>query len=265
MTMPRNALRSVFSFFFFIGRKARKTRVFFFISGLPVLVALVIRASRLFASGAPVDGPSLFSNVIMAFDLQFLILVLALFYGTSIVSEELEGKTLTYLTTRPADKTSIVLGKYAAYGLFLLIMLTASVVLSFVVLNIERLADPDAWTAMLGGLGVLALGLLAYLAFFTLVGTFLKKSVLFGLFFSFGWENVVQYFPGSTQKFTLMHYLKSLLPAASTGTPGKLSFLMVGLQPSPAAASIATLLVLAAGFLAAACLVFNRKEYIFEE
>ena len=70
---------------------------------------------------------------------------------------------------------------------------------------------------MLGGLGVLALGLLAYLAFFTFVGTFLKKSVLFGLFFSFGWENVVQYFPGSTQKFTVVHYLKSLLPYRPMG------------------------------------------------
>lgn len=265
MNMPRNALRSVFSFFFFIGRKARKTRVFFLISGLPVLVALVVQASRLFTAGAPVDGPSLFNNVIMAFELQFLILVLALFYGTSIVSEELEGKTLTYLTTRPVDKTAIILGKYASYGLFLLIMLAASVVLSFIVLNIERLADPDAWTAMLGGLGVLTLGLLAYLAFFTLVGAFLKKSVLFGLFFSFGWENVVQYFPGSTQKFTLMHYLKSLLPAASTGSPGKLSFLMVGQQPSSPGVSIATLLALTAVFLAAACLIFSRKEYIFEE
>jgi len=265
MTMLPNAFRSVFSFFSFVGRKARRTRVFFLVSGLPVLVALVIQASRLFAPGTPVDGPSLFTNVIMAFELQFLILVLALFYGTSIVAEEIEGKTLTYLTTRPADKTSIILGKYAAYGLFLLVMLAASVVLSFIVLNVERLGDPDAWLSMLGGLGVLALGLLAYLAFFTLAGTFLKKSVLFGLFFSFGWENVVQYFPGATQKLTLMHYLKSLLPAAATGTPGKLSFLMMGQQPSPRGTAIATLLVLAAVFLAAACLVFRRKEYIFEE
>jgi len=93
----------------------------------------------------------------------------------------------------------------------------------------------------------------------------LKKSVLFGLFFSFGWENVVQYFPGSTQKFTFMHYLKSLLPAASTGSPGKLSFLMIGQQPSPPGAAIAALLVLLAVFLAAACFIFVRKEYIFEE
>ena len=123
--MPRYAVRSVFSFFFFVGRKARRTRVFFLISGLPVFVALVVQASRVFVPGTPIDGPSLFENVIMAFELQFLILVLALFYGTSIVSEELEGKTLTYLTTRPAGKASIILGKYAAYGVFLLIMLAA--------------------------------------------------------------------------------------------------------------------------------------------
>jgi ABC-2 type transport system permease protein len=265
MTMPRTSLLSVFSFFLFTGRKARRTRVFFMIGGLPVLVALVIQASVLFSADATVDGPSIFSNVIMAFELQFLIVVVALFYGTSVVSEELEGKTLTYLTTRPVNKTALILGKYAAYGFFLVIMVAASVLLSFVILNIERISDLSAWATMLRGLGVLELGLLGYLAFFTMVGTFLKKSVLFGLFFGFGWENVVQYFPGATQKFTLMHYLKSLLPAASTGNAGKLSFLMIGQQPSPPVASIATLLALTIVFLAAACLVFARKEYLFEE
>jgi len=265
MTMTRNAVHSIFSFFFSIGRKARKTRVFFLIAGLPVVAALIIRVNQLFSPGTPVEGPEIFSNVIMAFNLQFLILVLALFYGTSVCSEELEGKTLTYLTTRPVAKSAIILGKYAASGVLLVLMVTASVILSFLILNIDRLFDFAAWTAMLKGLSVLALGLLCYMAFFTLIGTFLKKSILFGLFFSFGWENVVQYFPGSTQKFTIMHYLKSLLPAASTGSTGKLSFLLFRLEPSSAGAARATLLLLTAAFLGLACLVFSKKEYIFED
>jgi len=265
MTMSHNAVRSIFSFFFFIGRKARKTKVFFLISGLPVLVALIIQINRLFSPGSGIDGPAIFSSVIMAFNLQFLILVLALFYGTSVCSEELEGKTLTYLTTRPAAKSAIILGKYAAYAAFLVLMVAAAVILSFLILNVERVLDLSAWLAMIKALGVLALGLMCYMAFFTLVGTFLKKSILFGLFFSFGWENVVQYFPGSTQKFTIMHYLKSLLPAASTGSAGKLSFLTFKLEPSSAGAAVATLVILAAVFLGLACLVFSKKEYIFED
>jgi ABC-type transport system involved in multi-copper enzyme maturation permease subunit len=201
----------------------------------------------------------------MAFNLQVLILVLGLFYGTSICSEELEGKTLTYLTTRPVEKSSIILGKYAAYAVFLVFMLAAAVIVSFLILHFDRLLDFTAWAAMLRSLGVLVLGLLCYMGLFTLVGTFLKKSILFGLFFSFGWENIVQYFPGSTQKFTIMHYLKSLLPVESSAGAGKLSFLLFRLEPSPPGAAIATLLFLTVVFLALACLVFSRKEYILED
>ena len=58
---------------------------------------------------------SVFQDILMVYDLQFLIVILTLFYGTSVCSEEIEGKTLPYLTTRPLTKAGIILGKYAAY------------------------------------------------------------------------------------------------------------------------------------------------------
>jgi ABC-2 type transport system permease protein len=100
------------------------------------------------------------------------------------------------------------------------------------------------------------------MAFFTLIGTFLKKSIMFGLLFSFGWENVIQYFPGSTQKFAIAHYLKSLLP---TPTTERFSFLLFRLEPTSPAAAVAILLFLTALFLALACLIFSSKEYILQD
>jgi len=259
------SVRALASFFWFVGRKARRTKVFVLLGALPVLMSLVIQANRLFTPGTSVDGPAVFSNIVMTFNLQFLILVLALFYGTSVCAEELEGKTLTYLTTRPVPKPAIILGKYFAYAAFLILVVAAGVALSFVVLHIDRLGDAASWLVLLRSLGVLALGLLVYTAFFTLVGTVLKKSVLFGLMFSFGWENIVQYFPGATQKFTIMHYLKSLLPAVSTGGEGSFAFLLFKLEPSPPEAAVVTLAVLTAAFLGLACWIFSRKEYLFED
>lgn len=262
--MAGTAFRAVFDVFFFLGRKSRRTRIFALVCGLPVFAAAVIQAGRLAFGVAGIDGPSVFGGVIMAFDLQFLILVLALFHGTSVCSDEVEGRTLTYLTTRPVSKPALLLGKTAAYAVLLTILVAASVVLSFLILNIDVLTNSAAWLAMAKSLAVLVLGLACYLAFFTLIGTFLKKSVLFGLVFSFGWENIVQYFPGSTQKFTVMHYLKSLLPVGSSPR-GTLAFLLFRLEPSPTAAAVGTLLALTAGFLLAACLVFVRKEYLFDD
>jgi ABC-2 type transport system permease protein len=259
------AARSVFSFFWFAGRKARRTRLMAVLGALPVLAALAIQIQRWVVGGGGPDGVRIFSNVILAFYLQFLVLVLALFYGTSVVSEEVEGKTLTYLTTRPISKTAIIMGKYAAYAAWSGLLVGAGVLLSFLILASDGLGDPAAWGILVKTLAVLLLGLLVYTALFTLAGAVLKKSVLFGLFFCFGWETIVQYFPGSTQKLTVMHYLKSILKPETSGPGGVLSFLFVRLEPTSVVVSVLMLLLIAAAALAAASVLFSRREYLFEE
>ena len=115
-------LRNVFSFFFSLGKNSKKTKVFYLVSLMPLIMVVVIKIIQTFHEHTSVEGIYVFSNIIMAFYLQFLILILALFFGTSVCSEELEGKTLTYLTTRPISKTSIILGKYAAYTVLIILM-----------------------------------------------------------------------------------------------------------------------------------------------
>jgi ABC-type transport system involved in multi-copper enzyme maturation permease subunit len=256
------AVKDVFSFFFSLGKRARKTKVFYLLSFLPVVIAFIIKFSQIFSDRRLFEGIYIFSNFIMVFYLQFLILVLALFFGTSVVSEELEGKTLTYLTTRPLPKSAIILGKYGAYSLLSVAMTVLGVVFAFIVLNLNDLLDFALYKVLFRDLGVLVLGLLCYTAFFTFIGTFMKKSIMFGLIFCFGWENVIQYFPGSTQRFAIAHYLKSLLP---TTTTGRFSFLTFRLEPTSPPMAVIMLLVISAAFLLFACLAFAWKEYILDE
>jgi len=198
----------------------------------------------------------------MFFYLQLIILILALFYGTSVCSEEVEGKTLPYLVTRPVPRAAIVLGKYAAYTAVMIGIVTLGLVFSFLVLNIDRLLEPSLYGLLGRYLGVLILGLMAYGAFFTFFGSSLKRSIFFGLLFSFGWENVIQYFPGSTQRLAIAHYLKSFLPTTSSG---RFSFLTFRLEPTKPGLALLMLFIIAAAFLALACLVFVKKEYNLED
>jgi ABC-type transport system involved in multi-copper enzyme maturation permease subunit len=257
-----DSFRNVFTFFFFLGKKARKTRVFYLLSFLPVIMALVIQFVKIFTENVDVEGIYIFSNMILTFYLQFLILILALFFGSSICSDELEGKTLTYLTTRPIPKTSLLLGKYAAYTLLVIIMTVVGIVLSFLVLNVNKLLDFSLYKILLRDVAVLSLGIMCYTAFFTFIGTFLKKSVMFGLIFSFGWENVIQYFPGSTQRFAIVHYLKSLLPHSSGG---RFSFLLFRLEPTSPPMAVFMLFLITAVFLGVACVLFSKKEYVIQD
>ncbi len=251
--------REVAGFFFFLGRRARKLRAFVLLGLIPIVLAVVVRIA--FADRSA-DVMSVFQDILMIYHLQFLAVILTLFYGTSVCSEEIEGKTLPYLTTRPLSKSGIIIGKFAAYTALSALIVVLSLAVSYLIMNSSRLGSLGAWTALLRYAGVLLLGLMAYTALFTFLGTLLKKSILIGLAFGFGWETVIQYFPGSTQRFSVVHYLKSLLPYYS---PGKYSILMFRLEPTGPLAAVFTLFLITAVFLGLACLIFSLKEYMFED
>jgi ABC-type transport system involved in multi-copper enzyme maturation permease subunit len=257
-----DSVRRVFTIFWSLGRRARRTKFFFLFSFLPVVVAFIIRFNQIFSGGQPHDGLYLFTNIIMFFYLQMIVLVLALFYGTSVCSEEVEGRTLCYLTTRPVPKSAVVLGKYAAYTLLTFFMVGLGLVFSFIILNVDRLFDPARALVLLRYGAVLTFGLVAYGAFFVLLGSTLKRSIFFGLLFSFGWENVIQYFPGSTQRLAIVHYLKSFLPSPPAG---RFAFLTFRLEPTRPGLAVLILGLITAGCLVLAGLVFSRKEYIVED
>lgn len=259
----RNEILRVFSFYFFLGKKSARTKVFFMLSSASALLALVIRVYHL-AGNWTETGQVIFQNILMVFFLQFLIIILALFYGTSIVAEELEGKTLPYLSSRPVTRAAIIIGKYLAYLSLTSVILISAVLVSYFILNLDqdfRLAD--FWTVIRYSL-VLFLGLAAYLSFFTFLGTWLKKPILVGLAFGFGWESIIQYFPGTTQKLSIAHYLKSLLPQYITSS-GKLGFLFIRLEPTNSVVAVITLVLIAVIFLGLASLIFSYKEYLFED
>jgi len=257
-----DSIRNIFSVFFSMGRRAKRTKVFYLISLLPVMMATLIKVTRVFSQRSDIDGLYIFSNMIVVFYLQFLILILSLFFGISVCSEELEGKTLTYLTTRPVSKSAIVLGKYAAYASLVILMTVVGLVFSFLILNANKLHRFYIYKTLLRDAVVLSLGLICYTAFFTFIGILLKRSIMFGLLFSFGWENVIQYFPGSTQRFSIVHYLKSLLPGQ---TGGRFSFLLFRLEPTSPALALFMLFLITGVFLALSCLLFSLREYIIED
>ncbi len=257
------SLVRVCSFAFFLGRKSKRTKFFLLFSFLPAAVALIIRFHQVFSEEKrALDGSYAFSNIIMLFYLQFIILILALFFGTSVCSEEVEGKTLPYLITRPIPKSAVVMGKYVAYTAIPVVTMALGLLLSFAVLNVDRLLSIPMYKIYFQYLGVLTLGLIAYSAFFTFLGSFLKRSIFVGLLFSFGWENVIQYFPGSTQRFAIVHYLKSFLPSSPSG---RFSFLTFRLEPTRPEIALLALGLITAVFLGFACLVFSLKEYNLED
>src|SRR5687768_4425589 len=174
---------------------SRRTVFLLLVTGAPVFLALVARIVQgsgvvpLRVNGAAVDGGAVFGMMIWVFFLRFIIPVLGVFYGTSLIADEVEDRTLTYLFTRPIRRGAVLVGKYLAYLLCTsLVVLPSVMIVYFLLVPFREIAA--TFGSLLADLGLLALGLAAYGALFAWVGAGLRRPLVSGLVFVFGWEQI---------------------------------------------------------------------------
>ena len=194
---------------------------------------------------------------------HFFLVVVTLFYGTALIADEIDDKTITYLFMRPVSRRIIYLGKYLAYLVAASLLLLPTAVVSFL---IAMIADPPGEAVqhlpiLFKDLGVLILGILAYGALYALIGAVAKRPVFVGLGFAIVWETAVTFIPGYLSKMTIKHYLLALLPHAAEQR-GVLSLLE---SPTSPPAAIAILIFITAALLWLGSWVFTRKEYVLEQ
>lgn len=236
----------------------------------PVLLAVVARmvdasgVAPLRVNGAPVGGAAIFGMMIWVLFLRFIVPVLGVFYGTALVADEVEDKTLTYLFARPIQRGAVVIGKYAAYLVCTALVVLPSVVLVYFLL-IPFGEIGAGFVPLIMDLGILAIGLAVYGALFALIGALLKRPLLVGLVFAFGWEQVALLVPGYLRQFTVAYYLQALVPHAMPAD-GAMSLLESVFRevPSPWTSLFWLMFALVASLYFAARAV-ERREYVLEQ
>jgi ABC-2 type transport system permease protein len=240
--------------------------------GGPVIVAVIARAVELFnlpalrVNGVRVPGPTLFGGMIWMLYLRFMVPILGVFYGTSLMADEVEDKTITYLFTRPIPRGAVLVGKYLAYlACTVLIVLPSVMLVFFLVTPIGGGSIAGSFTSLLKDLGLLAAGLAAYGALFAFIGAQLKRPLLIGLAFAFGWEFVVMLLPGYLKRFTVAYYLQSMVPHAMP-SEGATSILQAVFHETPSALTgLAGLAIILAVCLWLAARAVERREYVLEQ
>ena len=250
---------------------SRRTIFMALVVGSPVLVALVARIVQsagiapLRVNGVQVDAVSMFGAIIWILFLWFIVPVLGVFYGTSLIADEVDDKTITYLFTRPVRRGAVVVGKYMAYLLCTtLVVLPSVMIVYFLMVPFRQI--PASFIALVIDLGVLGLGLAAYGALFALVGAAIRRPLVVGLVFVFGWELVTLVMPGYLKRFTLAYYLQTLVPhAMPTGDTVSLLQGAVFREPPSVAVSIGVLLLAIVASLALAARVVEQREYVLEQ
>jgi ABC-2 type transport system permease protein len=221
---PRLLASSVRIFDLSLGQMLWSRRSVFLavLVGGPVVMAAMVRlASTLQLAGLPringmrIGGPALFGMMIWLLYIRFIVPVLGVFYGTALIADEIEDRTITYLFARPIPRSSVLLGKYLSYlACTILLVLPSVVIVYFLVVPIGGAGIGAGFPSLLADLGMLAVGLASYGAVFALVGASLKRPLVIGLVFIFGWEPGVLLFPGYLKRATVAYYLQALVPHA---------------------------------------------------
>src|SRR3954471_1532216 len=165
---------------------SRRTIFMALVLSAPVILALVSRivqtmgVAPLRVNGVRVGGAGIFGMMIWVMFVRFTIPMLGVFYGTSLIADEVDDKTLTYLFTRPIQRGAVLVGKYLAYLVCTVCVVLPSVmVVYFVIVPFGEIAG--TFGALLKDLAILAIGLAAYGGLFALAGSALKRPLVAGL------------------------------------------------------------------------------------
>jgi ABC-2 type transport system permease protein len=250
---------------------SRRTVFMLLIVGLPVLMAAIVRL--LFEAGLPtirvgrgaVSGPVVFGVMFWAFFIRLAVPVLAVFYGTSLIADEVEDKTLTYLFSRPIPRPAVLFGKYLAYLVCTIFVILPAVLIVWLLVVPMGGSLGVSFPDLLKDLGILALGLAVYGALFSFVGAAMPRPLLSGLLFVLGWETVVMAIPGYLKRISVAYYLQGLVPHAMP-SDSPVGLLQAAFRESPPLTD--SLIALAA--IGVVCLwlagrTVGSREYVLEQ
>ena len=112
---------------------------------------------------------------------------------------------------------------------------------------------------------MLAVGLASYGALFAFVGAWLKRPLIVGLVFAFGWENTVLLIPGYLKRLSVAYYLQALVPHAMPQDSSISSLLSVFQELPSIAVSLVCLAGITAGSLWLAGRSVETREYVLEQ
>jgi ABC-2 type transport system permease protein len=184
--------------------------------------------------------------------------------STSVVTQEVEQKTIVYLLTRSQPRAWILLCRVLAATV------TATIIswMALFAAGIPTLgANLLSSSAFRTDLVILAVGALAYVSLFTFVSLIINKALIVCLLYAFGWETFVQNMTGGMSRLSLSGYLSTLANHAAIASKGPVAFLSGDLGADKPAAWVCWIVLLAVGIMlaGAGALWFQNNEYVARE
>jgi len=176
---------------------------------LPLLLTFIWRMWGTEHFGAE----QIFTNLVSSLYLSALVYVVGLAFGVPTVHDEVEGRTITYLFTRPVSKIAVYAGRLAAVQLLAGSLLALSLVVCFAVMTFGNFSaiNLEFLKTYINHVWVILLATVVLTGLFAIFGTLFKRPLVWGFLYAFGWEGAVAKFPGKLQVWTLDFHFRNLM------------------------------------------------------
>jgi hypothetical protein len=209
------------------------------------------------------------TNLVSSLYLSVLVYLVGIAFGVPTVHDEVEGRTLTYLLTRPISRIAVYSGRLAAVQLLAGVLLAFSLVACFMfaVVGNEGALTLDLVQAYVNHVWVILLATVLMVGLFAVIGTLFKRPLVWSFLYAFAWEGIVSKVPGRLQTWTLDFHLRNLLlreDDVQASLLDTLQALLVQNIEVSAWASLAVLLLALVGFSWLGGWIFSRKEYVIQ-
>jgi ABC-type transport system involved in multi-copper enzyme maturation permease subunit len=237
-----------------------------FIGLVCILPLLVTFMWRMWGMGQ-FTAEAFFSNLVSLLYLQLLIYIVALAFGVPTVHDEVEGRTITYLLTRPVSRVAVYAGRLTAVQLLAGILLALSLVVCFAIMVVGNpgVLSLEFIKVYINHVLIILFATVVLTGLFAILGVTFRRPLVWGMLYAFGWEGVVAKVPGRLQTWTLDFHIRNLVMGKADVQKGLLDAfrqLLTDQAEISAWTSFFILAVALVAFIYIGGLIFSRKEYV---
>ncbi len=222
---------------------------------ITLLIAVFVSAVLLYAAGQDVERLPGGTDMLDVLILFFFMPVLAMIYGSSLLRDEIDDRSITQVVTSPLDRVVIYTGYYLGLSVSVSVIMLLVLTVGFFSFFGRTGIDGDALGVLGAMAGLLVIGAFVYSALFMMVSVLISRPIYFGLFYAFIWEGLIGSLPGKIRLIAVKHYVRSI--GSDWISFGDISTF----DASPAGGSAWVLLVLAVVLFVMGAILFRQKEF----
>jgi ABC-type multidrug transport system permease subunit len=243
----------------------------------PTMLWLLIFGARYAQRQRAPDGTVIYGSgsvmvdsgpFISVFLIALVLLLSLLLWATPNVYSELEGKSWTFVASRPGGRISIFLGKFLASVLvsFSISLVGVSLCVWIIQHNFGAIEPARLWLSMNA---VYFLATLIYSALFSMIGVlFVKRAMVVGAGFLIGFDVFLASLPGALiNRFTVRHHLQEIGIATigwffPTPAGSEKEYRFIYGNEWPVWIHVGIILIATIVFLAIGIKVISSREYV---